>query len=63
MKQCFGDSNGTGGPVIFRQLFCRDSCTYTYLLACPDSMEAILLDPVRGCIDRDLQLLQELGLT
>lgn len=49
--------------MIFRQLFDRDSCTYTYLLADEVTREAILVDPVRELVDRDLQLLDELGLT
>lgn len=48
---------------IFRQLFDRESCTYTYLLADPASKRAILIDPVDTLIERDLQLLQEHGLT
>lgn len=48
--------------LIFRQLFDSESSTYTYLLADRDSREAVLIDPVREKIDRDLQLLRELGL-
>jgi len=48
--------------MLFRQLFDRTSCTYTYLLADPDSGEAILIDPVDTHVERDLQLLDELGL-
>jgi glyoxylase-like metal-dependent hydrolase (beta-lactamase superfamily II) len=52
--------------VIFRQLFDRESCTYTYLLGVPGTDgaqgEAILIDPVVELVDRDLQLLDELGL-
>ena len=48
--------------VLFRQLFEPDSCTYTYLLACPDRAEAVLIDPVLETTDRDLQVLQEMGL-
>ena len=49
--------------MLFRQLFDRTSCTYTYLLADPDSHEAVLIDPVVELVDRDVQLLEELGLT
>ena len=49
--------------MIFRQLFDRESCTYTYLLADDATGDAILIDPVRELIDRDLQILAELGLT
>jgi glyoxylase-like metal-dependent hydrolase (beta-lactamase superfamily II)/rhodanese-related sulfurtransferase len=49
--------------MLFRQLFDRESCTYTYLLACEETGEAVLIDPVRSLYDRDAQLLDELGLT
>lgn len=49
--------------MIFRQLFDRETCTYTYLLADPDTREAVLIDPVREQIERDVTLLEELGLT
>ena len=49
--------------MLFRQLFDRESCTYTYLLADEQSREAILIDPVRELLQRDLTLLGELGLT
>jgi len=49
--------------MIFRQLFEPLSSTYTYLLACPDTGQAVLIDPVVNAIDRDLALLQQLGLT
>ncbi|WNZ27005.1 MBL fold metallo-hydrolase [Leptolyngbya sp. NK1-12] len=45
----------------FRQLFDRESCTYTYLIA--DSHSAILVDPVLEQMERDLQVLRELGLS
>jgi glyoxylase-like metal-dependent hydrolase (beta-lactamase superfamily II) len=48
--------------MIFRQLFEPVSSTYTYLLGCPDTGEAILVDPVVNAMDRDLQVLQGLGL-
>jgi hypothetical protein len=32
--------------LIFRQLFDAASSTYTYLLACTETKEAILIDPV-----------------
>jgi glyoxylase-like metal-dependent hydrolase (beta-lactamase superfamily II)/rhodanese-related sulfurtransferase len=49
--------------MIFRQLFDRQTCTYTYLLADADTKEALLIDPVREQVDRDITLLEELGLT
>lgn len=48
---------------MFRQLFDHASCTYTYLIADPVINAAILVDPVLEQVDRDLKLLDELGLT
>lgn len=48
--------------MIFRQLFEPVSSTYTYVLGCTDTGEAILIDPVVNAMDRDLQLLRDLGL-
>lgn len=49
--------------MIFRQLFDPKSSTYTYLLACETSREAIVIDPVFEQFDRDHALLHELNLT
>ncbi|MFW6050421.1 MAG: MBL fold metallo-hydrolase [Myxococcota bacterium] len=49
--------------MLLRQLFDKESSTYTYLLADPSTREAALIDPVVEQIDRDLELLRELGLT
>ena len=48
--------------MIFRQLFEPISSTYTYLLGCEVTGEALLIDPVVNAIDRDLEALQSLGL-
>jgi len=48
--------------MIFRQLYEPESSTYTYLFGCPDTGEAVLLDPVLETLDRDLTVLQELDL-
>lgn len=48
--------------LIFHQLFEHESSTYTYLLADKDSKEAILIDPVIETVERDLNLIHELGL-
>lgn len=48
--------------VFFRQLFEKESSTYTYLLADKETKDAILIDPVLETIDRDLKLIHELGL-
>lgn len=46
--------------LLFRQLFDRESCTYTYLIG--SAGYAILVDPVLEQVERDRQVLQELGL-
>ncbi len=48
--------------MLFRQLFDRDTATYTYLLADEDTREAVLIDPVREQLLRDTELLEELSL-
>ena len=40
--------------MIFRQLFETDSSTYTYLLACEQTGECVLIDPVIDTVARDL---------
>ncbi|MGJ3248860.1 MAG: MBL fold metallo-hydrolase [Elainellaceae cyanobacterium] len=49
--------------MLFRQLFDYDTWTYTYLIANPATNEAVLVDPVLEKVERDLKLLNELGLT
>ncbi len=48
--------------MLFRQLFDGATSTYTYLLADPDTREAVLVDPVKEKVDRDVALVTELGL-
>ncbi len=48
--------------MILRQMFDRESCTYTYLIAERKSGEAILVDPVITNIPQYLQLISELDL-
>lgn len=48
--------------MIFRQLFEPLSSTYTYLIGCEATGQAVLIDPVISSIDRDLQVLDGLGL-
>jgi glyoxylase-like metal-dependent hydrolase (beta-lactamase superfamily II)/rhodanese-related sulfurtransferase len=48
--------------MLFRQLFDRTSCTYTYLLASRHGGEALLIDPVFEQTERYLKLLEELDL-
>jgi glyoxylase-like metal-dependent hydrolase (beta-lactamase superfamily II) len=49
--------------MIFRQLFEPLSSTYTYLLGCEETGQAVLLDPVIVTVERDLAELKRLGLT
>jgi len=48
--------------VIFRQLFDPETSTYTFLLGDSTANEALLIDPVLEQVDRDRQLVEELGL-
>ncbi|MQM01533.1 hypothetical protein Taro_034295 [Colocasia esculenta] len=55
---------GVAPKLLFRQLFEKESSTYTYLLADvghPDR-PALLIDPVDRTVDRDLSLTKDLGL-
>jgi glyoxylase-like metal-dependent hydrolase (beta-lactamase superfamily II) len=56
------NSNINSGPILFRQLFESDSSTFTYLIADPAAGEAILIDPVLETVERDLQVLKDMGL-
>jgi glyoxylase-like metal-dependent hydrolase (beta-lactamase superfamily II) len=49
--------------MLFRQLFDPESSNYTYLIADRQAKDAILVDTVLEQVDRDLELLDELGLT
>ena len=48
--------------MIFRQLFDAQSSTFTYLLGCEESHQAVLIDPVFEQSRRDAALVSELGL-
>jgi glyoxylase-like metal-dependent hydrolase (beta-lactamase superfamily II)/rhodanese-related sulfurtransferase len=48
--------------IIFYQMFESESSTYTYLIADRITKEAALIDPVLETVDRDLKLIEELGL-
>ncbi|GLT52879.1 hypothetical protein SLA2020_261910 [Shorea laevis] len=57
-------SQPSSNKLLFRQLFEKESSTYTYLLADvshPDK-PALLIDPVDKTVERDLSLVKELGL-
>ena len=48
--------------LIFRQLFEKESSTYTYILGCPSTREAILIDPVLETAERDATVIKDLNL-
>lgn len=52
-----------GSGLLFRQLFDRDSCTYSYLLADCASKDAVIIDPVIELAERDIKMVEQLGLT
>ncbi|NJK35644.1 MAG: MBL fold metallo-hydrolase [Oscillatoriales cyanobacterium SM2_2_1] len=49
--------------MLFRPLFDPETSTYTYLIGDRTTGEAALVDSVLEQVDRDLQVLSELGLT
>jgi len=48
--------------LIFRQMFEHVSSTYTYLLACTATKEAVIIDPVLDTVDRDVSIIKEMHL-
>lgn len=48
--------------MIFKQLYEELSSTYTYLLACEDTGQAVLIDPVYPTVERDLGIIKGLDL-
>lgn len=48
--------------MIIRQLIEPESSTYTYLIGCEETGQAVLLDPVIETCDRDLEAIAALGL-
>ncbi len=49
--------------MLFKQLFHTDSSTYTYLIACTKTRNALLIDPVNTDVDDYIALLASLDLT
>jgi sulfur dioxygenase len=47
--------------MLFKQLFEPLSCTYTYLLGCETTGQALLIDPVVVAVERDLAEVGALG--
>lgn len=48
--------------MLLRQLFDHETWTYTYLLGDEETGEAVLIDPVIDQVERDIKLMNELGL-
>lgn len=48
--------------MIFRQLFDAESSTYTYIIGDADRGEAIVIDPVRENVERDLSVIGGAGM-
>lgn len=48
--------------ILFRQLFEKESSTFTYVLADMATKEAVLIDPVLETVERDTAVIKELGL-
>ena len=48
--------------IKVRQLFDYTTWTYTYLLWCKETKQCLLIDPVLEQVDRDLGLINQLGL-
>lgn len=47
--------------MFVRQLFDRDTSTYTYIVADEETKQAAIIDPVKEQLDRDSKLIEELG--
>ena len=47
--------------MFIRQLFDRETSTYTYLIADEASNEAAIIDPVKEQLERDILLIEQLG--
>lgn len=65
VEQDCGEPRPTLPPstLLFRQFFDPESSTYTYLIADRQTKEAVLVDTVLEQVDRDLQVLHDLGLS
>ena len=53
--------NRRNNPLFVRQLYEKESSTYTYIVADKETKEALLIDPVIECVDRDYRQLEQLG--
>ncbi len=48
--------------LYVKQMFDRDSCTYTYLLVDPKTHQGAIIDAVKEQLERDLRFIEELGI-
>ena len=60
-RPIFGGNRLSG--VIVRQLFDKETSTFTYLVSDPKSGLGVIIDPVLEQADRDMKLAAELGIT
>lgn len=49
--------------ISIRQLFEKESSTYTYIVYDNKSLDALIIDPVKETLERDLRIIEELGLS
>ncbi|CAM9916363.1 unnamed protein product, partial [Hapterophycus canaliculatus] len=56
------DSRFPKGGLIFRQLFEKESSTFTYVLGDAETKEAIIIDPVDTMAERDAEMVLQMGL-
>lgn len=49
--------------MLFKQFFEPDTCTYTYLLGCEETKQAVLIDPVESELDKYLTELKSMQLS
>ncbi|CAN0487929.1 unnamed protein product, partial [Ectocarpus sp. 8 AP-2014] len=56
------DSRFPKGALIFRQLYEKESSTFTYILGDAETKEAVIIDPVDKTAERDSQMVTEMGL-
>jgi len=47
--------------LVFRQFFDKDTGTFTYFLFDSETMEGLIIDPVKEQFDLSLQFIEELG--
>ena len=48
--------------MIFKQVFDKESSTYTYLIASAEGREALIIDPVLENVEDYIKLLNQLNL-